>query len=90
MTATITREQVKSGLDAGTLTLIDALPESYYAQQHLPGALNLVAEEAVLVTSALSISGEHAEKQPWVSGSLSGAYPGVLVRSPITETRRPA
>ncbi len=45
MTQTISREQIKAGLDAGTLTLIDALPESYYAQQHLPGALNLVADD---------------------------------------------
>ncbi len=45
MTHTISREQVKAGLDAGTQTLINALPESYYAQQHLPGALNLVADD---------------------------------------------
>ncbi len=45
MTQTISREQVQAGLDAGTLTLVDALPESYYTQQHLPGALNLVADE---------------------------------------------
>ncbi len=45
MTQTINRDQVKAGIDAGTLTLIDALPESYYAQQHLPGALNLVADD---------------------------------------------
>jgi len=44
MTQTISREQVQGGLDAGTLTLVDALPESYYTQQHLPGALNLVAD----------------------------------------------
>lgn len=31
--------------DAGTLTLVDALPESYYDQQHLPGAINLVADD---------------------------------------------
>ena len=45
MTATITRDQVQAGLDAGTLVLVDALPESYYAQQHLPGAVNLVADD---------------------------------------------
>ncbi len=45
MTQTISREQVQAGLEAGTLTLVDALPESYYAQQHLPGALNLVADD---------------------------------------------
>ena len=45
MTQTISRDQVKAGLATGTLVLIDALPETYYAQQHLPGALNLVADE---------------------------------------------
>ncbi len=45
MTATISRGEVQAGIDAGTLVLVDALPQSYYAQQHLPGALNLVADE---------------------------------------------
>jgi len=42
---TIDREALKAGLDAGTLIAVDALPESYYAQQHLPGAVNLAAED---------------------------------------------
>ncbi|MCY7343399.1 MAG: rhodanese-like domain-containing protein [Pseudonocardia sp.] len=45
MARTISRDEVKTGLDAGTLTLVDALPESYYDQQHLPGAINLVADD---------------------------------------------
>ena len=45
MTQTITRDELKAGLDAGTLAAVDALPEAYYAQQHLPGALNLVADD---------------------------------------------
>lgn len=45
MTQTITRDELKAGLDAGNITAVDALPESYYAQQHLPGALNLVADD---------------------------------------------
>ena len=45
MTQTISRDELKAGLDAGTITIVDALPESYYAQQHLPGALNLVADD---------------------------------------------
>jgi rhodanese-related sulfurtransferase len=45
MTQIVSRNEVQAGLDAGTLTLVDALPESYYSQQHLPGALNLVADE---------------------------------------------
>lgn len=45
MTRTISRDELKVGLDAGTITAVDALPESYYRQQHLPGAVNLVADE---------------------------------------------
>jgi rhodanese-related sulfurtransferase len=45
MTCTIERTELQAGVRAGTLVLVDALPESYYAQQHLPGALQLVAEE---------------------------------------------
>ncbi len=43
MMRTITRDELKTGLDAGTITAVDALPESYYSQQHLPGAFNLIA-----------------------------------------------
>jgi len=45
MTQTITRDELRAGLDAGTITAVDALPESYYAQQHLPGAINLVSAD---------------------------------------------
>ena len=45
MTQTITRDELKAGLDAGTITAVDALPQSYYARQHLPGALNLVTDD---------------------------------------------
>lgn len=45
MTETVTRDEVKAGIDTEAIVLVDALPESYYSQQHLPGALNLVADE---------------------------------------------
>ncbi len=53
MTATINRDELRAGLDAGNLVLVDALPESYYAQQHLPGALNLVADDVEARAAAL-------------------------------------
>ncbi|MBF4767805.1 rhodanese-like domain-containing protein [Nocardioides agariphilus] len=34
-------------------TLIDALPHSYYAQQHLPGALNLVETDVATLAAQL-------------------------------------
>jgi hypothetical protein len=42
MTALITRDELRAEIEAGTVTVVDALPASYRAQQHLPGALNLV------------------------------------------------
>jgi rhodanese-related sulfurtransferase len=45
MTRTISRNELKTGLDAGTMIAVDTLPESYYSQQHLPGALNLIADD---------------------------------------------
>ena len=42
MTTTITRNELQSLLATGNATVIDALPKSYYDQQHLPGAINLV------------------------------------------------
>jgi rhodanese-related sulfurtransferase len=46
MTALITREQLRVEIDAGTVTVIDALGGDYYAQQHLPGAIALVEADA--------------------------------------------
>lgn len=53
MVAIIDRDEFRAGLDAGTLTAVDALPESYYQQQHLPGAVNLTADEVEERASAL-------------------------------------
>ncbi len=43
MTATISRIELQTLIAQNhPLTLVDALPEGYYAQQHLPGAINLI------------------------------------------------
>lgn len=42
MTALITRDELKSAIDGGTVVVLDALGGEYYAKQHLPGALALV------------------------------------------------
>ena len=53
MTTTITREELTTAIRTGDVLLVDALPESYYAQQHLPGALNLVAADVTARASHL-------------------------------------
>ncbi|GAA0936746.1 rhodanese-like domain-containing protein [Nonomuraea longicatena] len=42
MTALITREELLTAVEAGTVTVVDTLGGQNYAQQHLPGALELV------------------------------------------------
>ena len=44
MTAFITRDELQAAVDS--VTVVDALPPAPYGQRHLPGALNLVAEDA--------------------------------------------
>ena len=46
MTALITRDELRKAIDNGDVTVVDALPASYYDQQHLPGALNLFVDDA--------------------------------------------
>jgi rhodanese-related sulfurtransferase len=46
MTELITRDELRDAIDRREVTVVDALPASYYNQQHLPGALNLYVEEA--------------------------------------------
>ena len=41
MTALISRDALKAAIDAGTVTVVDALGGDYYAKQHLPGAVPL-------------------------------------------------
>jgi rhodanese-related sulfurtransferase len=45
MTSLISRDALKAGIDAGTITVVDALGGDYYAKQHLPGAIALVPAE---------------------------------------------
>ncbi len=53
MTALITRDELCEAIAAGTVTVVDALPESNYAQAHLPGALNLVEDDVATRAAAL-------------------------------------
>ena len=46
MTMLITRDELEAAIDAGEVTVVDALPASYFEQQHLPGAVNLYVDEA--------------------------------------------
>jgi rhodanese-related sulfurtransferase len=44
--ATIDRAALQRAIEDGTVIVVDALPEPAYRRRHLPGALNLTAEDA--------------------------------------------
>ena len=46
MSDEITREALRAAIEEGAVTVVDALPAAPYGQRHLPGALNLTAEDA--------------------------------------------
>jgi len=53
MATLITREQLRAQIEAGTVTVVDALGGEYYAKQHLPGAIPLVESDVADRAGAL-------------------------------------
>lgn len=53
MTTLITRDQLRAEIEAGTVTVVDALGGEYYAQQHLPGAIPLVENDVAAKATGL-------------------------------------
>ena len=53
MTALITRDELRAEIDAGTVTVVDALGGEYYARQHLPGAVPLVEADVAARAATL-------------------------------------
>src|SRR5205814_6868602 len=53
MTALITRDELRAAIDAGTVTVVDALGGEYHAKQHLPGAVPLVETDVGTLAGAL-------------------------------------
>lgn len=50
----ISREQIWNNLGSGIpMTLVEALPEKYYRQGHLPGALHLPHDEVLTLASGM-------------------------------------
>lgn len=45
MTKTITAQEIREALDKGNITLVEALPEKYYLDGHLPGAVQINHDE---------------------------------------------
>ncbi len=49
----ITRDELEQLVAARTVTLVDALPSSYFAKAHLPGAVNLVESDVAALAPSL-------------------------------------
>lgn len=45
MTALISRDELRAAIDDGSVIVVDALGGEYWARQHLPGAVPLVADD---------------------------------------------
>lgn len=53
MTTLIARDELKEAIDSGSVIVVDALGGAYYEQQHLPGAVPLVAADVPAQASQL-------------------------------------
>ncbi len=90
MTETISRDQLVTELEQGAITLVDALPASYFAQQHLPGAVNLVSDDVDARAAAL-LPNRHATIVTYCSNPAcpnSGQVAARLERLGYTNVRK--
>jgi len=53
MTALISRDDLMASIDAGAVTVVDALGGDYYAKQHLPGAVALAPGQVDAMASTV-------------------------------------
>ena len=53
MTALISRDELKTAIDAGAIAVVDALGGDYYESRHLPGAIALTEDQVDAQASAL-------------------------------------
>ncbi len=53
MTELISRADLRAAIEAGTVTVVDALGGEYWAKQHLPGAIPLVADDVPAKAASL-------------------------------------
>jgi rhodanese-related sulfurtransferase len=53
MSQPISRPDLQAAIDAGSVTVVDALPAAAYGRRHLPGAVNLAAEDIARAAEVL-------------------------------------
>lgn len=90
MTALITRHELKAAIDAGTVTVVDALGGGYYEQQHLPGAIALVEADVATLAPTL-LPDKHAAIVTYCSNTAcqnSEHVATLLTRLGYTDVRK--
>lgn len=90
MTELITRSELEASIKAGEVTVIDALGGAYYEQQHLPGAVALVADEVASRASEI-LPDRHAAIVTYCSNEScpnSGKVADLLTRAGYTNVRK--
>ena len=90
MTALITRDELKDGIQAGSVTVVDALGGAYYEQQHLPGAIPLVEADVATQAAAL-LPDKHAAIVTYCSNTAcanSEHVANLLTRAGYTNVRK--
>ncbi len=53
MSGLIEREELAAAIDAGSVTVVEALGQSYFEQGHLPGAVNIPHTEVAQLAPSL-------------------------------------
>ncbi|GAA3736024.1 rhodanese-like domain-containing protein [Salinactinospora qingdaonensis] len=79
MTALITRDELKTRIDAGTVTVVDTLGGSHYEQQHLPGAVELT-ENQVADRAGTLLPDKHADIVVYCSNPACGNSQAVATK----------
>ena len=90
MTNLITRDELSAAINNGEVTVIDALPASYFEQMHLPGALNLVETDVDRLASTL-LPDKNASIVTYCSNAAcnnSQAVANLLTRAGYTNVRK--
>jgi rhodanese-related sulfurtransferase len=90
MTNLITRDELQAAIADGEVTVVDALPASYFEQLHLPGAVNLHVEEAI-ARAASVLPDKHAAIVTYCSNEAcpnSESVARVLTRLGYTDVRK--
>lgn len=60
MTDTITREDLRQAMEAGSVLVLEALPPAYFEKEHLPGARNLPLDEIDRLAPVLILDKDQA------------------------------